>query len=182
VIETGTEAGTIRYNVPVYVPYRKTVMSVHRKDNRWVVRWRDGERHRSRSFPTKREAVEFDRDRQREAWRDSAAFPAGAVSAATAGHAMTFIVAENLYENGKQTSQRAIHDGFFPTIALADAYRQKMPDADALAIHVLYHRYPTRDLTDEEIAAGEARLDMASGDDNWIARVMRLVDEHEVTR
>jgi hypothetical protein len=159
-------------------------VSVHRKDNRWVVRWREGERHRSRSFPTKRQAVEFDRDRQREAWRGSAAMPAGAVSAASAGHTMTFIVVEYLYEtgDGKRTSRRAIHEGYFPTIALADAYRQQMPDADALAIHVFYHRYETRDLTDEEIAAGEAQLDMASGDDDWIARVMRLVDDHEVTR
>lgn len=159
-------------------------MSVHRKEKRWVVRWREGEHHRSRSFPTKRQAVEFDRDRQRDAWRGSGAMPAGAVSGATAGHTMTFIVAEDLYESGDEnrTSQRAIHDGYFPTIALADAYRQKMPDADALSIHVLYHRYPTRDLTDDEIAAGEVQLEMAPGDDDWIARVMRLVDEHEVTR
>jgi hypothetical protein len=37
-------------------------MSVHRKDNRWVVRWRDGQRQRSRSFLTKREASVFDRE------------------------------------------------------------------------------------------------------------------------
>ena len=35
-------------------------MSVHRKDKRWVVRWREGGHQRSRSFTTKREAAEFD--------------------------------------------------------------------------------------------------------------------------
>lgn len=36
-------------------------MSVHRKDSRWVVRWREEGSQRSRSFPTKRQAGEFDR-------------------------------------------------------------------------------------------------------------------------
>lgn len=36
-------------------------MSVHRKETRWVVRWRQEDRQRSRSFPTKRDAVDFDR-------------------------------------------------------------------------------------------------------------------------
>lgn len=182
----GNTPGTDAEAVPVTFPTVKDLpMSVHRKDSRWVVRWRDTSgRQRSRSFPTKRQAVEFDRDRQRDARRDSVAMPASAVSAATAGHKMTFVVVENLYESGDEgpTPQRPIHEGYFPTIALADAYRQQMPDADSLAIRVLYHRYPVRDLTDEEIAAGDAQLDLASGNDNWIARVMRRVDEPEVTR
>ncbi len=36
-------------------------MSVHRKDNRWTVRWREDGRQRAKSFPTKRAATEFDR-------------------------------------------------------------------------------------------------------------------------
>lgn len=36
-------------------------MSVHAKEGRWVVRWRQEDRQRSRAFPTRREAAEFDR-------------------------------------------------------------------------------------------------------------------------
>ena len=41
-------------------------MSVHRKDNRWVVRWRNGDRQRSRSFSSRRAATAFDRETKRK--------------------------------------------------------------------------------------------------------------------
>lgn len=37
-------------------------MSTHRKDNKWVVRWREDGTNRSLSFDTKREALAFDRE------------------------------------------------------------------------------------------------------------------------
>ena len=39
-------------------------MSVHRKTNRWVVRWREDGRQRSKSFATEEEAKAYD-ERQR---------------------------------------------------------------------------------------------------------------------
>jgi hypothetical protein len=151
-------------------------MSIHRKDNRWIVRWRSEGRHRSRSFATKREAIEFERVRQRDAWRDSVATPEGAVSATAAGEGMSFIVAEDIYEDSpagvELRSQRPIHEGYFRTIREAEAYRRKMPDADALCITVLYDRFPERDLTEAEIAAGE--IDEAIG-----GEIKRLVAERK---
>jgi hypothetical protein len=35
-------------------------MSTHKKEGRWVVRWREDGRQRSLSFPTEREARAFD--------------------------------------------------------------------------------------------------------------------------
>jgi hypothetical protein len=134
-------------------------MSVHRKDRRWVVRWRADGRQKSKSFSTKREAVEFERVCQRDAWRDSVAMPQGAVSAARADEGASFAVCEDVYSDSpmgtKSRAQRPIHDGYFLTIGEAESYRRQMPDADALCIVVMYDRYLVRDLTDDEIAAGE---------------------------
>lgn len=139
-------------------------MSVHRKDKRWVVRWREGDRQRSRSFTTKREAVEFDRIRQRDSWRDLIALPKGAVPAEAADTGTTFLVSEDLWNRPDTTpsflrdlpsAQRPIHSGYFRTIREADAYRRQMPDADALSIALLYDRFPLRNLSDDEIAARE---------------------------
>lgn len=136
-------------------------MSVHRRDQRWIVRWREGARQRSKSFHTKREAIEFDRWRRADAWRDSIATARGAVPLKAADEGMSFHVVEDLYgdldhlDPNMRSGQRPIHEGLFRTIRDADAYRRQMPDADALNIGLLYDRYPLRDLTDAEIVAGE---------------------------
>ena len=160
-------------------------MSVHRKADRWVVRWRSEGHQRSRTFRTKRDAVEFDRARQRDTRRDEAAAPAGTVPLATASHTMTFVVVEDLYDSsdGERTRDRTDPRGLLSDdrargrLSPADARRRRAEDPRVLC--------PVRDQgysTEEEIAAGEAQLDLARGDDDWIARVMRLVDEHEVTQ
>jgi hypothetical protein len=138
------------------------------------VRWREEGRQRSRSFATKRAAVEFDRVRQRDEWRDLIAMPKGAVRLQEASTGTTFLVSEDLWDSGGdlRTGQRQIHSGFFRTIRDADAYRRQMPDADALTITVLYDRFPERDLTEAEIAAGEV-------DDSIDGRVKRLVAERQ---
>lgn len=56
-------------------------MSVHRKDARWVVRWRAEARQRSKSFATKREAMEFERLRQRDVLLPTTALTLAAVTA-----------------------------------------------------------------------------------------------------
>ena len=153
-------------------------MSIHRKDSRWVVRWRKDERQRSKSFRTKREAVEFERLRQRDAWRDSVAMPDGAVSAARAATGPSFAVTEDIYEDGQSgielRSERPIHEGYFLTIPEADAFRHQMPDADALNILVMYDRYVVRDLTHDEIAAGEI------GPHELDERIKRLIAAEDV--
>jgi hypothetical protein len=52
------------------------------------------------------------------------------------------------------SGQRAIHGGFFATIAEAEAYRREQPDADVLDILVLHNRFPYRNLTPEERESG----------------------------
>ena len=47
------------------------------RTGKWVVRWRDGGRHRSRSFTLKRDADHFDRE-QKRARRARVAVRAGA--------------------------------------------------------------------------------------------------------
>jgi hypothetical protein len=49
---------------------KESELSVHRKEKRWVVRWRDDDRQRSRSFPTKHEATDFDRAMRATEQRD----------------------------------------------------------------------------------------------------------------
>jgi hypothetical protein len=149
-------------------------MSVHRKENRWVVRWRAEGRQRSKSFVTKREAVEFERACQRDDWRDGIASPQGAVSMSSAAEGASFLVCEDVYRDhpvevmhDERSSQRQIHEGYFRSVREADAYRHKMPDADALSIVLLYDRYPLRDLSDDEIAAGTVN---DSDDDKDFAR------------
>ena len=137
-------------------------MSVHRKGRRWVVRWRAEGRQRSRSFPTKREAAEYERDRRSDMLRDSIARPTGTVSMQAADRITSFLVCEDVFQNAHlegRSAQRQVHDGYFTTIRDADAYRQQMPDADALRIMLSYKRYPFRDLSDAEIAAGEVGPD-----------------------
>jgi hypothetical protein len=135
-------------------------VSVHRKGDRWVVRWRAGDRQRSHSFRTKQEAAAFDRQRQRDEWRGSIAMPEKAVTTAAANSGTSFIVCESL-EGGVPGAihERPIHEGFFRTIRQADRYRQQMPDADVLDIVFVEDRYPLRNLTDAEIAAG--RIDQS---------------------
>jgi hypothetical protein len=36
-------------------------MSVHARNGKWQVKWRQGERQRSRTFPSRRDAQQFDR-------------------------------------------------------------------------------------------------------------------------
>jgi hypothetical protein len=40
-------------------------IAIDRRSGKWVVRWREGNRHRSRSFTLKRDAEIFERERQR---------------------------------------------------------------------------------------------------------------------
>jgi hypothetical protein len=132
-------------------------VSVHRKKDRWVVRWREEGRQRSRSFRTKHEAVVFDRERQRDERRDFIAMPEGAVAAEVVDEGVSFLVMESLEPISPTAAvpKRPIHSGFFKTIRQAEAYRRQMPDADALDITLQYDRYLLRDLTEAEIAAGE---------------------------
>ena len=127
-------------------------MSVHKKDGRWVVRWRSDGRQRSRAFRLRRDAEQFDRDRRLDTWRDSVAAVPETVSASIADRRNTFVVSERLPSG---IAQRPIHEGYFTMIQRAEQYRRLMPDAADLAIVLLRNRYPSRDLTDPEIAAGK---------------------------
>ncbi|MFT4048820.1 MAG: hypothetical protein QM648_03180 [Solirubrobacterales bacterium] len=59
-----------------------------------------------------------------------------------------------------RSAQRAIHFGFFATIEAADTFRLQMPQPEELNITILHRRFPWRDLTKQEVAAGKIGPDV----------------------
>lgn len=178
----GEQEGTFTLGCSLPFPEGKVRVSIHEKGDRHVVRWRQDGKQRSRAFDTRTDADKFERElvRKRDRWRDAIGgnLPELAVPLREADHGDSYLVTEKApqYVMPGQAAalspdSRQIHEGWFLTIADADAYRRSMPDADDLAITVCFDRYPLRDLDAAEIAAG------ARSPDTYEALRQRIIEE-----
>ena len=92
--------------------------------------------------------------------------PADAVSADDAATGHSFLVAEHDPDGG----QRAVHDGFFLTVAAAESYRRDQPQPNMLTITFLIDRYQLRDLIETERLSGQLHPAEPQTIDEYLAR------------